>query len=158
MDVLVLTISDRASAGVYEDTSGPALEKMLRNAFDPISVYRKIVPDESEPILGAYEEFNTCNFIITTGGTGISPRDITPDVTTIFCDRMIPGIAEMLRAESLKQTQNAVFSRSVAGIKNSTIIINLPGSLRGATYCLEQLIPLLPHALRMLRGEGHEKG
>lgn len=155
MKVLVLTVSDRASKGIYEDLSGPGIEKILRDRFPDISVSRKIIPDEKIEITRAFESGLENDFIITTGGTGLSPRDVTPETTAQFCDRAIPGIAEYLRAESVKQTPNAVLSRGSAGMKGSTIIINLPGSVRAVEFCIRLLVPLLPHALKMARGEGH---
>jgi molybdopterin adenylyltransferase len=155
MKVLALTVSDRASKGIYEDLSGPAIEKILLDRFAEISVIRKIVPDEKTVIIRAFESGLENDFIITTGGTGLSPRDITPEATIEFCERTIPGIAEYLRAESVKQTPNAVLSRGVAGMKGNTIIINLPGSVRAVEFCMELLGPILPHALKMAMGKGH---
>ena len=155
MKVLVLTISDRASQGVYEDKSGPVVEKILAEKISEISVERLIVPDDEITIKETFSSHLDKDMIITTGGTGIGPRDNAPDVTEKFCDRLIPGISEYLRSESLKQTINAVLSRGVAGIKNNTIIINIPGSVKGASFCTELLIQILPHALKMMKGEGH---
>jgi len=155
MRVLVLTISDRASAGVYEDKSGPAVEEKLGNNIPDAEIEKQIVPDEKGEIEKALSGNLDKDIIITTGGTGLGPRDITPDVTTEFCDRLIPGIAEYLRTESLKETLNALLSRGVAGIKDKTIIINLPGSVKGAGFCAELLPAILKHALAMVRGEGH---
>lgn len=157
MKVLVLTISDRASKGVYEDRSGPAVVKTLSDHFQQAAVVQQlIVPDEQESILKAFGDHGTCDIIITTGGTGIGPRDVTPEVTAGYCDRLIPGIAELLRAESYRQTPNAMLSRGIAGIKGNTIIINLPGSPKAAAFCTGLLIPVLSHALDMIRQEGHE--
>ena len=155
MKVLVLTISDRASQGVYEDKSGPAIESILGEKLPESVIDRLIVPDEENAIKEAFVNNLDKDIIITTGGTGIGPRDITPDITEKFCDRLIPGISEYLRNESLKETINAVLSRGVAGVKGNTLIINLPGSVKGASFCAEQLIQILPHALKMMRGKGH---
>jgi molybdopterin adenylyltransferase len=155
MRVLVLTISDRASKGVYEDKSGPAVEESLRGNILDAEIERQTVPDERVKIEEVLSGNLDKDVIITTGGTGLGPRDITPDVTIRFCDRLIPGIAEYLRTESLKETLNAVLSRGAAGIKDQTIIINLPGSVKGARFCAELLPPILLHALAMVRGEGH---
>lgn len=155
MKILVLTVSDRASKGIYEDRSGPAIEKILHDRFPDISVSRKTVPDEKTEIISAFEAGLANDFIITTGGTGLSPRDITPEATAGFCDRTIPGIAEYIRAESIKETPNAVLSRGTAGMKGNTVIINLPGSVRAVEFCINLLVPILPHALKMARGEGH---
>lgn len=155
MKVLVLTISDRASQGVYEDKSGPAIESILAEKLPEAAIERLIVSDDANAIEEALSSHPDKDVIITTGGTGIGPRDNTPDITEKFCDRLIPGIAEYLRNESIKQTINAVLSRGMAGIKGNTLIINLPGSVKGASFCTELLIQILPHALKMMRGEGH---
>lgn len=155
MKILVLTISDRASRGEYEDLSGPALEKIIAAGIPGASVSRAIVPDETEAILAAFGENPDKDVILTTGGTGLGPRDVTPEATARFCDREIPGIAEYLRAESRRETINAAVSRGRAGMKGATIIINLPGSVRGASFCANLLVPLLPHACAMAGGEGH---
>ncbi len=155
MKVLVLTVSDRASAGIYEDASGPAVEAALLAAHPDIQVVREIVPDEADRILETFGCNLQMDVILTTGGTGLSTRDVTPDATSTFCDKTVPGIAEALRAASFLQTKNAVFSRATAGIKESTLIVNLPGSVRGAGFCAEFLAPMLPHCLKMMRGEGH---
>jgi molybdenum cofactor synthesis domain-containing protein len=158
MKVLVCTVSDRAAQGIYEDLSGPAIETVLLEYNSGISIKRTIVPDEADAIRNAFLANMDSDIIITTGGTGLSPRDITPDVTASFCDRLIPGIAEYIRIESLKETPNAALSRGVAGIKNRTIIINLPGSPNAAGYCARLLTPIITHALSMMNGMGHGNG
>lgn len=155
MKVLVLTISDRASQGMYDDKSGPAIENILTEKLPEASIERLIVSDDTSAIEEAFSSHLDKDVIITTGGTGIGPRDDTPDVTEKFCDRTITGIGEYMRNESLKQTINAVLSRGVAGIKDNTLIINLPGSVQGASFCTELLITILPHTLKMMKGEGH---
>ena len=155
MKILVLTISDRASQGVYEDKSGPAIESILAEKLPETAIERLIVSDDANAIEETFSSHLDNDVIVTTGGTGIGPRDITPDITEKFCDRLIPGIAEYLRNESLKQTINAVLSRGVAGVKGNTLIVNLPGSVKGASFCAEQLIQILPHAMKMMRGKGH---
>lgn len=155
MRILVITISDRASEGVYEDLSGPAVEESLSRNIPAAEIERQIVPDERASIEKTLTRNLDKDVIITTGGTGLGVRDVTPDVTAEFCDRLIPGIAEYLRTESLKETLNAVLSRGEAGIKGRTLIINLPGSVKGARFCAELLPPILQHALSMIYGEGH---
>ena len=155
MKVLVLTISDRASQGVYEDNSGPSIESILTEKLPESVIERLIVSDDANAIEKAFTTHLDNDVIVTTGGTGIGPRDNTPDITEKFCDRLIPGISEYLRNESLKQTINAVLSRGVAGVKDNTLIINLPGSVKGASFCTELLISILPHAMKMMRGKGH---
>ena len=155
MNIRVITISDRASQGMYEDLSGPAIEKILSATISGCTVSRRIVPDERESILQAFEEAANTDVIITTGGTGLSPRDITPEVTEQYCDRLVPGIAEIIRSESFKQTSNAMLSRGIAGMKGKTIIVNFPGSIKAAEFCTSLVAPALPHAIKMAQGEGH---
>ena len=155
MKILVLTISDRASKGIYEDRSGPAVEKALEEGLQGVEIERLIVSDDVAEIAEAFEKHMEYDVILTTGGSGIGPRDNAPDVTMNICDRMIPGIAEYLRSESCKETINAVLSRGVAGYKGTTIIVNLPGSVKGAVFCAKLLLPILPHACDMILGKGH---
>ncbi len=155
MKVAVITISDRASKGIYEDQSGPEIEKLLLEVYPDTDIVRTLVPDEKQAIRHALEHHLGSDYIFTTGGTGISPRDVTPEVTEEFCDRELPGIAEALRAESYKETKNAMFSRGVAGVKGNTIIVNFPGSVKAVRLCTQVLLPALPHGPKMLRGEGH---
>jgi molybdopterin adenylyltransferase len=153
--VAVITISDRASRGEYEDLSGPVIEKDLRARIPGVEVQRKVVPDEPEEILSALGSFPGVDFILTTGGTGISPRDVTPEVTARFCERELPGIAEALRAASLAETPAAMLSRGYAGLHGSTIVVNFPGSVKAVRLYMTVLGPVMDHALRMIRGEGH---
>ena len=155
MKILVVTISDRASSGEYEDLSGPAVKMILEKSIDGADVEVVVVPDEEDEIVRALESGQGGDVIITTGGTGLGPRDITPEVTERFCDRTVPGISEMLRAESLKETPNAALSRAYAGLKGHTLVVNIPGSVRGASFCARLLAPLLTHAEGMISGEGH---
>jgi molybdenum cofactor synthesis domain-containing protein len=155
LKILVITISDRASAGEYEDLSGPAVRAIIEREIPGAEVRVTVVPDDEGEIERALESGLEGEAIITTGGTGIGPRDITPDVTERFCDRAIPGISEMLRAKSLEQTPNAAVSRGFSGTKGTTLVVNLPGSVRGASFCAGLLAPLLLHAVDMIRGGGH---
>jgi molybdenum cofactor synthesis domain-containing protein len=155
MKVLVLTISDRASQGVYEDLSGPAIECILRKGLPDIHVERSIVPDERLAILHEFAESSSYDVVLTTGGTGLSPRDVTPEATAEYCDRLVPGIAEILRAQSWQQTPNAIFSRGTAGMKGKTLFVNFPGSVSAAEFCANILVPVLPHAVSMAQGQGH---
>ena len=155
MRVLVVTVSDRASEGVYEDRSGPAMAEVLREKLPGVQVERTVVPDDPARIEQALVAGLAFDAVITTGGTGVGPRDVTPDVTARFCDRLLPGIAEILRSESYKQTPTAMLSRAVAGMKGETVIVNVPGSVKGARFCAGLLAPVLDHALRMRAGEGH---
>ena len=155
MKILVVTISDRAFRGEYEDLSGPAVKEILEKKVSGADVDVIVVPDEEEDILRALESGLGFAAVITTGGTGLGPRDITPEVTERFCDREVPGISEMLRAESLGETRNAALSRGYSGMKGRTLVVNIPGSLRGASFCARLLAPLLEHAGGMISGDGH---
>lgn len=155
MKILVLTISDRASEGVYEDRSGPAVEEVLEAGIPGARIKRLVIPDDEVEILQVFESNLDRDVIITTGGSGIGPRDVTPDVTERFCDALIPGIVEHMRRESYRETPYALLSRAVAGRKDRTVIVNLPGSVKGARFCAELLVEILPHACAMVRGEGH---
>jgi molybdopterin adenylyltransferase len=153
--VSVITISDRASRGEYPDRSGPEIVSILREAFPDSEISTEVVPDESRAIVAAFRRHGSADFILTTGGTGVSERDVSPEATREYCDRELPGIAEILRAESYKETPTAVLSRGVAGIRGSTVIVNFPGSVKAVRLCTRVLIPVMEHALSMLRGEGH---
>ncbi len=155
MKVAVITISDRASKGVYEDLSGPEIEKLLISKIPSCKIERVIVPDEAEEILKALETFKGFDFILTTGGTGIGPRDLTPNITEQYCDKELPGISETLRAESLKETNSAMLSRGYSGMKDNTIIVNFPGSVKAVNLCTKVLAPVMVHAVKMVKGEGH---
>ena len=155
MKLAVITISDRASRHEYEDLSGPAIERLLQEAFPDADITRDLVPDQADRIREALERQTGVDYIFTTGGTGISPSDLTPETTEAYCDKSIPGIAEMLRMHSYAQTPNALFSRGYAGIRGTTIIVNFPGSVKAASFCTSLLIPVLKHGVRMLRGEDH---
>ncbi|MEW5817546.1 MAG: MogA/MoaB family molybdenum cofactor biosynthesis protein [Spirochaetota bacterium] len=155
MKVTVITISDRASRGIYPDESGPAIEALLKEHFPTIDIYRALVPDEEAAIISAFEKHTDSDYIFTTGGTGISKRDVTPEATQKYCDKELPGIAEVLRAESYKETPTAIFSRGYAGIKGNTIIINFPGSIKAVRLCTQTVLPAMEHGIKMMRGEGH---
>jgi molybdopterin adenylyltransferase len=155
--IAVITVSDRASKGIYEDLSGPAIEETLRAclADADAEVEREIVPDEKSAIVAALGRHQGAQWILTTGGTGPAPRDVTPEATAEFCDRAMPGIAEYLRARSLDQTPFAVFSRGVAGMRGACFVVNFPGSAKAARFCATILAPLMEHGVKMARGEGH---
>jgi len=159
LKIAVITVSDRAAAGVYEDKSGPAVESALRETLSGTTIERSLIPDGDKSVLGelVLQAEAGADWIITTGGTGPAPRDRTPEATRSFCDREVPGIAEYLRAESLKETPNAVFSRLYAGMRGQVYIVNLPGSERAARFCARLLAPLIEHGTLMARGEGHER-
>ena len=155
MKVTVITISDRASKGLYEDLSGPVIEKIIKENIADVEISRMIVPDEKEEIREALQKAASSDFILTTGGTGLSSRDVTPEICEEYCDRSLPGMAEILRSESYKETPHAMLSRGYAGIKDKTIIVNFPGSVKAVTLCTRILLPVMGHALKMINDEGH---
>jgi molybdopterin adenylyltransferase len=155
MKVTVITISDRASKGIYEDLSGPAIEKIIKETIADAEISRVIVPDEKDEIIKALQDAACADFILTTGGTGLSKRDITPEVCREYCDSSLPGISEILRSESYKETPHAMLSRGYAGIKNNTVIVNFPGSVKAVTLCTKILLPIMGHAIKMINNEGH---
>jgi molybdopterin adenylyltransferase len=149
----ILTVSDRSSRGERPDTSGPALAEVVRQAGWQL-VDTAIVPDEVPTIsqqLAGWADSGRVDLILTTGGTGFAPRDVTPEATLAVVDRLTPGLAEAMRAESFKITPHAMLSRSVAGIRKRTLIINLPGSPKGAVENLGVILPILPHAIELLQ-------
>ena len=155
MKVAVITVSDRASAGVYEDRSGPEIIRVLVEALPGIETSLSVVPDEADRLLAALHAQAASDWIITTGGTGIGPRDITPEATGAFIERDLPGIAEALRAASLAETPFAMFSRGRAGQRGHCLVVNFPGSPRAVRLCTKLLLPLLEHGPAMVHGEGH---
>ena len=156
----ILTSSDRAAAGTYEDQSGPALEQLVIHTLDAAIVETVIVPDEQDTIaaqLRAWADSGKVDVILTTGGTGFAPRDVTPEATRSVIEKEAPGLTEAMRAVSLQVTPHAMLSRAVAGIRGRTLIINLPGSPRGATENLRVVLPALPHAVALLREDPHSE-
>jgi len=156
----ILTISDKGWRGERQDKSGEVIREILSGIGAQIANY-DIVPDENELIaekLVKWADEDGVDIIITTGGTGLSPRDITPEATLLVVDRIVPGFAEAMRAESLKKTPHAMLSRAVAGTRGSSLIINLPGSPKAVRECLEVVLPALPHAIETLKGQASECG
>jgi len=151
----VLTISDRAARGEYEDRSGPAVAGAIAAGIPGAVIERLVVSDEPAGIERVIRSRDDVDAILTTGGTGLGPRDHTPEITRNLCDRLVPGIGDYLRMKSLEQTIHAVTSRGTAAVRGQTLVVNLPGSVEGAAYCAGLLVPILPHAVRMIRGEGH---
>ncbi len=153
----VITVSDRASNGVYEDKSGPAVSKMLSEAGYSVSG-TFIIPDEKNTIVKTLlrECENGVHLILTTGGTGFAKRDITPEATLEVIERETPGIAEYMRMRSMEITPRGMLSRGVAGIRENSLIVNLPGSPKGAVENLGFVLPHLMHGLNMLNGKKEE--
>jgi len=153
--VAVITVSDRAFRGEYQDLSGPQIKKIIEESGIEAEVSLHLVPDEKDAITEALLKNLDKDYILTTGGTGLSPRDITAEMTREVCDREVPGISEYLRRESFKETKNAVFSRGFSGAKDKTIIINFPGSVKAVTLCTQLLLPVMEHGKKMILGGGH---
>lgn len=150
----LLTVSDKGAVGERQDTAGYALRELLKSRGYEVSRYQ-VVPDVQEPIVAtlvAWSDEDKLDLILTTGGTGLAPRDITPEATLAVAERLVPGIPEAMRTAGLAHTPHAMLSRGVAVIRGQTLIINLPGSLRGAKESLEAVLPALSHALEKLRG------
>lgn len=155
MRAAILTISDKGSRGERIDQSGPALSQWLI-AHGVEVVFTDLVADERPLIASAlrkWSDSNAADLILTTGGTGVSPRDVTPEATLQVLDRVIPGFSEAMRAASLAKTPYAMLSRAVCGIRNRTLVLNLPGSPAGAIENLEAVWPAVPHAIRKLQGD-----
>jgi molybdopterin adenylyltransferase len=155
--VSILTLSDSVAGGKYEDRSGPAVAGRCRELGWEI-VDTKSLPDDREVIenyLKVTADAREADLILTSGGTGLGPRDVTPEATVAAADRLIPGFAEQMRAEGKKKTPRAILSRAVAAIRGRTIIINLPGSPKGAVESLDAIADLLPHAVDIVNGAGH---
>ncbi len=152
----IITVSDRASAGIYEDISGKAiintLNEYLTSSWE--EVY-KIIPDEQKEIEKTIVDMvdsQNCCLVVTTGGTGPAKRDVTPEATEAVCDRMMPGFGELMRAESLKFVPTAILSRQTAGLRGSSLIINLPGKPKSIRECLDAVFPAVPYCIDLMDG------
>ncbi|MFC1636576.1 molybdenum cofactor biosynthesis protein B [Planctomycetota bacterium] len=155
--VAILTISDKCSEGKRADVSGQIIKEMLPEATFEVCE-KTIIPDDFRTIAGTLRDFSDekgMDIVLTTGGTGLGPRDVTPEATRTVCDRLVPGLSEILRSESFRKAPNAVLSRGVSGLREKTLIINLPGSPKAVRECLEIILNILPHAVDMIRGGGH---
>lgn len=154
----ILTISDKGSRGERQDKSGVAIRRSLDGSEAKVVQY-KVVPDEKDAIaerLKAWSDESGVDVILTTGGTGLAPRDVTPEATLSVVEKLVPGIPEAMRMKSLGKTPTAMLSRAVAGTRGHSLIINLPGSPKAVRECMEVLLPVLPHAIETLRGESYE--
>ena len=153
----IVTISDRASAGVYEDKGGPGIEAALSAILaTPWRAMRRLVPDEPRQIEAALRELADvagCSLILTTGGTGPSPRDVTPEATIAVCERLLPGFGELMRAKSLAEVPTAILSRQVAGTRGRSLIVNLPGKPAAIRTCLDAVFPAIPYCLDLIGGD-----
>ncbi len=159
MKVGILTVSDKGARGEREDRSGPAIMKIMKDAGAEI-VRAKIVPDELDEIRAALVQWSDegLDLILTTGGTGFSPRDRTPEATKAVIERETPGIPEAMRRAGMEKTPTAMLSRAVAGIRKATLIINLPGSEKAVRESLEAVLPAIPHGVEILKGTASECG
>lgn len=155
----VITVSDKGSKGQRVDESGPALKKILETNMDARVNSMIIVPDEQDIIektLIYYTDILKLDLVLTTGGTGFAPRDVTPEATKSILEKEVPGISEVIRSKSLAITPKAMLSRGISGIRKTTLIINLPGSPKGATESISFVMDALPHGLAILKEEAKE--
>ncbi|MDR3404952.1 MAG: molybdopterin adenylyltransferase [Chthoniobacter sp.] len=157
MKVARITLSDRASAGIYEDRSGPEIERILGEHFgETVEWQRVMVPDERgqiEDVLRQMCDIQDCDLVVTTGGTGPAPRDVTPEATRAVLERELPGFGEIMRVQSFAKVPTAILSRSTAGTRGQTLIVNLPGNPKAIGEILPMLIPAIREAIRHLHGE-----
>lgn len=155
--VAVLISSDKGARGEREDASGPAIVSKLEGLADVVTL--EVVPDEIDLIIDKiiyYADRLKVDIVFTSGGTGLAPRDVTPEATIEVCQRLVPGITDTMRLRSLEVTDRAMLSRAVAGIRGRTLIINLPGSPKAVKECLDVFLPVMDHAVETLRGEAYE--
>lgn len=152
----IITVSDRASAGIYEDKGGPAIRETLTAYLgSPWEAVARVIPDDLRIITGTICELadkHACCLIVTTGGTGPSPRDVTPEATAAACTRMLPGFGEQMRAVSLKSVATAILSRQTAGIRGRCLVINLPGKPSAIRECLDAVFPAVPYCIDLIGG------
>jgi molybdenum cofactor synthesis domain-containing protein len=150
----VVTVSDRCSAGQQVDTTGPAVARLLAQQWPEETIGRGLVPDHEDAIATLLHELchQDYELVVTAGGTGLGPRDVTPEATKRVIEREVPGLAEAMRSAGAARNRHAWLSRAVAGLRGSTLIVNLPGSERGAVESLMAILPLLPHALQVIAG------
>ncbi|MBI4893581.1 MAG: MogA/MoaB family molybdenum cofactor biosynthesis protein [Acidobacteria bacterium] len=154
MRVIVLTISDGAAAGARQDLSGPAVERLcLDQGWSVLAI--EVLPDEQADIarrLAELADDAVAELVVTTGGTGVAARDVTPEATRSVIEKELPGLAELMRAEGLKKTRRAALSRGLAGVRGRTLVVNVPGSPKGAVESLNAILDLVPHVVDLLQG------
>jgi molybdopterin adenylyltransferase len=152
----ILTVSDRASRGEYEDQGGPAIQAWLEAALTTSwEAVRRVIPDELlevEATLAALADLEGCCLIVTTGGTGPAPRDVTPEATEAVCEKLLPGFGEQMRAVSLRHVPTAILSRQTAGIRGGALIVNLPGKPSAIAECLDAVFPAIPYCVDLIGG------
>ncbi|MEO1525418.1 MAG: molybdopterin adenylyltransferase [Planctomycetota bacterium] len=152
----IVTVSDRASQGVYEDRGGPAIESYLSEVLtNPWEGVARVIPDEKAGIVETLRELaeeHRCCLIVTTGGTGPSARDVTPEATEAVCDRMMPGFGELMRKVSLEKVPTAILSRQTAGLIGNTLVVNLPGNPKAIAECLDAVFPAIPYCIDLMEG------
>lgn len=154
----IITASDKGSRGEREDLSGPVIRELIATIGAKVEAY-EIVPDEQallEKKMVQYSDELGLDLVLTTGGTGFAPRDVTPEATRAVSEKLVPGFGEVMRSVSLKVTPKAMLSRGIAGIRGKTLIINLPGSPKAVRECLEAILPAIPHGIEILKGEAGE--
>lgn len=158
MKVAIITISDSVAGGKRQDASGPALVARCKE-LDWTVASKHLLPDDSaqiQSLLAQIADEGSADVILTTGGTGLGPRDMAPEATTAIADRLVPGMAEEMRRKGLEHTPRAILSRAVAAIRRSALIINLPGSPKGAVESLDAIAGLLPHSIQIIHGARHD--
>lgn len=156
INTAILTISDKGSRGEREDKSGEAIKRIITSIDGNVIAY-EIIPDEEEIIVEKLLSMaKTVDLILTTGGTGVAPRDVTPEATKQVIERELPGFGEAMRMESFKITPFAIGSRAIAGIRGETLIVNLPGSPKAVSECLQVVLPVIPHTINLIKGKVDE--